>query len=45
MSYRKLSDQALAVAAALGSLDVHSDDRVLIMLLDGPDFAEAFAGV
>ena len=45
MSYRKLSDQALAAAAALGNLDVRPDDRVLIMLPDGPDFAEAFAGV
>jgi acyl-CoA synthetase (AMP-forming)/AMP-acid ligase II len=45
MSYRKLSDQALAAAAALGELDVRPDGRVLIMLPDGPDFAEAFAGV
>lgn len=45
MSYRKLSDQAVAVAVALGELDVRSDDRVLIMLPDGPDFVEAFAGV
>jgi acyl-CoA synthetase (AMP-forming)/AMP-acid ligase II len=45
MSYRKLSDQALAAAAALGELDVRPDDRVLIMLPDGPDFVEAFAGV
>ncbi|MEA2958999.1 MAG: long-chain acyl-CoA synthetase [Alphaproteobacteria bacterium] len=44
MSYRNLSDQALAVAAALGELDVRPDDRVLIMLPDGPGFAEAFAG-
>jgi benzoate-CoA ligase len=44
MSYRKLSDQALAAAAALGELDVRPDDRVLIMLPDGPGFAEAFAG-
>ncbi|MCA1822593.1 MAG: long-chain fatty acid--CoA ligase [Pseudonocardia sp.] len=45
MSYRKLSDQAVAVAVALGELDVRPDDRVLIMLPDGPDFVEAFAGV
>jgi acyl-CoA synthetase (AMP-forming)/AMP-acid ligase II len=44
MSYRNLSDQALAAAAALGELDVRPDDRVLIMLPDGPGFAEAFAG-
>jgi acyl-CoA synthetase (AMP-forming)/AMP-acid ligase II len=45
MSYRKLSDQALAAAAALGELDVRAGDRVLIMLPDGSDFVEAFAGV
>lgn len=45
MNYRNLSDQALATATALGELDVRLDDRVLIMLPDGPDFAEAFAGV
>ncbi|MDQ5856396.1 MAG: AMP-binding protein, partial [Actinomycetota bacterium] len=45
MRYRKLSDQAVAAAAALGELDVRPDDRVLIMLLDGADFIEAFAGV
>ncbi|HZS21719.1 MAG TPA: AMP-binding protein [Pseudonocardiaceae bacterium] len=45
MSYRKLSDQALAVAAAVGKVNVHPDDRVLVMLPDGPDFIEAFAGV
>ncbi|PZS24103.1 MAG: hypothetical protein DLM60_01155 [Pseudonocardiales bacterium] len=44
MSYRKLSDQALAAAAALGELDVRPDDRVLIMLPDGPGLAEAIAG-
>ena len=43
--YRKLSDQAVAVAVALGELDVRPGDRVLIMLPDGPDFVEAFAGV
>jgi acyl-CoA synthetase (AMP-forming)/AMP-acid ligase II len=45
MSYRKLSDQAVAVAAALGEIDVRPGDLVLIMLPDGPDFVEAFAGV
>jgi len=45
MNYRKLSDQALAVAAAVGKVDVRPDDRVLVMLPDGPDFIEAFAGV
>lgn len=45
MSYRKLSDQALAVAAAVGKVDVRPDDRVLVMLPDGPYFVDAFAGV
>ncbi len=45
MNYRKLSDQALAAATALGELDVRPYDRVLIMLPDGPDFTEACAGV
>jgi benzoate-CoA ligase len=45
MSYSKLSDQAAAVAVALGELDVRPDDRVLIMLPDGPGFADSFTGV
>jgi acyl-CoA synthetase (AMP-forming)/AMP-acid ligase II len=44
MSYPKLTSQAAAVTAALAELDVRPDDRVLIMLPDGPGFAEAFAG-
>jgi acyl-CoA synthetase (AMP-forming)/AMP-acid ligase II len=44
MSYPKLTEQASAVAAALAELNVCADDRVLIMLPDGPGFAEAFAG-
>jgi acyl-CoA synthetase (AMP-forming)/AMP-acid ligase II len=39
------SDQAAAVAAALAKLDVRPNDRVLILLPDGPGFAPAFAGV
>lgn len=39
------SDQAAAVAAALAKLDVRPNDRVLILLPDGPEFAPAFAGV
>lgn len=39
------SDQAAAVAAALAKLDVQPNERVLILLPDGPDFAPAFAGV
>ena len=38
-------DQAAAVADALAELDVHPDDRILIMLPDGPEFAAAFADV
>ncbi len=44
MSYSKLTDRAAAVAVALGELDVRPDDRVLIMLPDGPGFAESFTG-
>jgi hypothetical protein len=38
-------DQAAAVADALAGLDVHPDDRILIMSPNGPDFAAAFADV
>src|SRR5438270_243723 len=44
MRYSKLTDQATAVAVALGELDVRPDDRVLIMLPVGPGFAESFTG-
>ena len=40
MSY---ADQTAAVAAALAELGLRVEDRVLIMLPDGPGFAEAFA--
>ena len=43
MSYTKPTDQTAAVVAALVELDVRPADRVLIMLPDGPGFAEAFA--
>ncbi|MGH3984311.1 MAG: Scr1 family TA system antitoxin-like transcriptional regulator [Pseudonocardiaceae bacterium] len=43
-SYAKPAGQKAAVVAALAELDVRPDDRVLIMLPDGPGFAEAFAG-
>jgi long-chain acyl-CoA synthetase len=45
MSHPELADRAAAVAAALAELDVHPDDRVLIMLPDSPGFVEAFVGV
>ena len=38
------SDQAAAVAA-LAKLGIRPNDRVLILLPDGPDFGPAFAGV
>ncbi len=38
-----LIDRAAAVAAVLAELDVRRNDPVLIMLPDGPGFAEAFA--
>jgi acyl-CoA synthetase (AMP-forming)/AMP-acid ligase II len=45
MSYFKPADQTAAVvAAALAELGVRVEDRVLIMLPDGPGFAKAFAG-
>ncbi len=45
MSYSKPVDQTAAVVAvALAELGVRPEDRVLIMLPDGPGFAEAFAG-
>ncbi|HYZ36307.1 MAG TPA: AMP-binding protein [Pseudonocardiaceae bacterium] len=39
------SDHAAAVAAALAKLNVRPNERVLMLLPDGPDFAPAFAGV
>ncbi|HEY6424572.1 MAG TPA: Scr1 family TA system antitoxin-like transcriptional regulator, partial [Pseudonocardiaceae bacterium] len=38
------TDPTATVVAALAELHVRPDDRVLIMLPDGPGFAEAFAG-
>jgi hypothetical protein len=43
MSYTKPADQTATAAAAQECSDVRPDDRVLIMLPDGPGFAEAFA--
>jgi acyl-CoA synthetase (AMP-forming)/AMP-acid ligase II len=43
MSHSKPADRTAAVAAAVAELGVRSQDRVLIMLPDGPGFAEAFA--
>ena len=47
MSYSKPADpdQTAAVVAALTELGVRPEERVLIMLPDGPGFAEAFAGM
>jgi acyl-CoA synthetase (AMP-forming)/AMP-acid ligase II len=44
MIYFTPADKTAAVAAALAELDVRPAERVLIMLPDGPGFAEAFAG-
>jgi acyl-CoA synthetase (AMP-forming)/AMP-acid ligase II len=44
MSYSKSAGQTAAVAAVLAELGVRSGERVLILLPDGPGFAEAFAG-
>jgi benzoate-CoA ligase len=40
----QLIDRAAAVAAVLAELGVHRNERVLIMLPDGPGFDESFAG-
>lgn len=44
MSCSKPVDRTAAVVAALAELGVCPGERVLIMLPDGPGFAEAFAG-
>ena len=44
MNYFTSAERTTAVATALAELGVHARDRVLIMLPDGPGFAEAFAG-
>ena len=43
MSHSTPADQTAAVVAALAQLGVRPEERVLIMLPDGPGFAEAFA--
>jgi acyl-CoA synthetase (AMP-forming)/AMP-acid ligase II len=43
MSYSTPVDRTAAVVAALAELGVRPEERVLIMLPDGPGFAEAFA--
>jgi transcriptional regulator with XRE-family HTH domain len=43
-SYATSTDHTAALVAALDHLDARPDDRVLIMLPDGPGFAEAFTG-
>jgi acyl-CoA synthetase (AMP-forming)/AMP-acid ligase II len=44
MSLPNLLDQVAAVADVLTELDVRRNERVLIMLPDGPGFAESCAG-
>jgi acyl-CoA synthetase (AMP-forming)/AMP-acid ligase II len=45
MGNPELVDQAVAIATALAELGVGIDDRVLIMLPDGPGFDDAIAEV
>jgi acyl-CoA synthetase (AMP-forming)/AMP-acid ligase II len=45
MSYSTSAGQTVAVATALAKLGVRPGEWVLIMLPDGPGFAEAFAGI
>jgi hypothetical protein len=45
MSNSRSAGQTAAVAAALAELGIRPGERVLIMLPDGPGFAEAFAGI
>lgn len=41
----ELNAGVAAVVAALTELDVRPDERVLVLILDGPGFAEIFLGV
>lgn len=45
MSSSELTDRTAAITVALIKLGLRTDDRVLVMLADGPGFAEVFAGV
>jgi hypothetical protein len=45
MSNSRSAAQTAAVAAVLATLGIRPRERVLIMLPDGPGFAEAFAGI
>jgi acyl-CoA synthetase (AMP-forming)/AMP-acid ligase II len=40
----KPADRAVAIAAALAEFGVRPEERVLIMLPDGPGFIDAFTG-
>lgn len=44
MSHFRSAEKTAAIAAALAKLGIHPGERVLIMLPDGPSFADAFAG-
>lgn len=44
MSYSTSAERTTAVATALAELAIRPGERVLILLPDGPGFAEAFAG-
>jgi fatty-acyl-CoA synthase/fatty acid CoA ligase FadD22 len=45
MNSSEAAGRAREVAAVLNRFDVRPDERVLILLADGPGFAEVFSGV
>lgn len=45
INYREMADRGAAVAAVLADLGVRREERVLILMPDGPGFVEAFVGV
>jgi acyl-CoA synthetase (AMP-forming)/AMP-acid ligase II len=45
MNSSEVAGRAREVAALLNQFDLRPDDRVLILLADGPGFAEVFSGV
>ncbi len=45
MNYREMADRGAAVAAVLTELGVRREERVLVLMPDGPGFIEVFVGV
>lgn len=45
MSSSEVGARSTAIAAVLVGFDVRPEDRVLILLPDGPGFAEVFSGI